>query len=108
MLVKKSAGVGVLVALCLLSGCSSEASDLKTACDWWQKGSDALSNQETTSTVYFQKSADIFSKLANENPEKYGDAYVAAEKWASGTNFSASDISTSFKLSDVCRTTKEN
>jgi hypothetical protein len=90
----------------MLSGCGlqgpSEEEQLATACDWYNKGSEALGSDETTALVYFEKSAEGFGELSNVNPDLYADAYATALKWASGTNFADGDVEKALALATLC------
>lgn len=86
----------------LVACAPSEQDRVSKACEWYNKGSDALSADATNALVYFQKSADEFQSLADENPDKFADAYAMAIKWASGTGFNAGDISNALALEKIC------
>ena len=95
-----------LVTVAVLSGCgiqgASEEEQLRASCEWYNKGSDALSNGETTALEYFKKSADGFQKLSDMNPGLYADAFATATKWASGTDFAVGDLEKAVELSALC------
>jgi outer membrane protein assembly factor BamD (BamD/ComL family) len=95
-----------LVTVAVLSGCgtqgASEEEQLSASCEWYNKGSDALSNGETTALEYFKKSAEGFQELSDMNPGLYADAFAMATKWASGTNFAAGDLEKALALSSLC------
>ena len=97
---------GMFVAVGLtfsLSACApSEQDRVSKACDWYNKGAEALSADATNAVVYFQKSADEFQVLADENPDKFADAYAMAIKWASGTGFNAGDLTNAIALKKIC------
>lgn len=98
--------VVVLVAVAVLSGCGtqgpSEEEQLSAACEWYNSGSEALSNGESTALEYFKKSAEGFQELSDVNPGLYADAYATATKWASGTGFAGGDLEKAFALSELC------
>lgn len=97
-------GIFIVAGLSLsLTACAPTEQDrVSKACEWYNKGSDALSADATNALVYFQKSADEFQALADENPDKYADAYAMAIKWASGTGFNAGDITNALALNKIC------
>jgi outer membrane protein assembly factor BamD (BamD/ComL family) len=98
--------VVALVTVAMLSGCGalgpSEEEQLSSACEWYNKGSEALGNGESTALEYFKKSAEGFQELSDVNPGLYADAYATATKWASGTNFADGDVEKAFALAALC------
>lgn len=107
MLDKKYKYASGLLLVCgitagLVACAPSEQDRVSKACDWYNKGSEALSDDATNALVYFQKSADEFQTLADENPDKFADAYAMAVKWASGTGFNTGDLTNAIALEKIC------